>query len=142
MTIEDEKRSRGINPAIQNRAGRRVLECLASSKVGGFTSVVVECGHIGCCDSSPNQHASKHAAATGHPIITSFEPGEDWFFDYETQGTIKGVELLPPPAHPKVSPYLDPREGCRPTGSRSSTRYSLSGSPAPSDAPVMISCQT
>ena len=42
-----------------------------------------ECGHIGGCDSCPSQHASKHAAATGHPIIVSFEPGEDWFFDYE-----------------------------------------------------------
>ncbi len=42
--------------------------------------------HVGCCDSSPSQHASKHAVATGHPIITSFEPGEDWFFDYEKQG--------------------------------------------------------
>ena len=44
---------------------------------------VCECGHIGCCDGSPSQHASKHAASTGHPIIASFEPGEDWFFDYE-----------------------------------------------------------
>jgi ubiquitin-hydrolase Zn-finger-containing protein len=49
-----------------------------------------KCGHIGCCDSSPSQHASKHAAATGHPIIASFEPGEDWFFDYEKRGVIKG----------------------------------------------------
>ena len=36
------------------------------------------CGHIGCCDSSRNKHASKHAAAAGHPIITSLEPGEGW----------------------------------------------------------------
>jgi len=68
------------------------------------------CGvwHIGCCDSSPSQHASKHAAATGHPIIASFEPGEDWFFDYETQGMIKGVELLPPHSHPKNQPAPGP----------------------------------
>ena len=38
--------------------------------------------------------------ATGHPIITSFEPGEDWFFDYEKRRMIEGVELLPPHAHP------------------------------------------
>ncbi len=63
---------------------------------------------MGCCDSSPSQHASKHAAATGHPIITSFEPGEDWFFDYEKQEMIKGVELLPPHSHPKNQPAPGP----------------------------------
>jgi Zn-finger in ubiquitin-hydrolases and other protein len=36
------------------------------------------CGEVGCCDDSRNQHASKHARATGHPIISSAEPGEDW----------------------------------------------------------------
>jgi hypothetical protein len=36
------------------------------------------CGHIGCCDSSPQRHASKHGAEVGHPIVRSFEPGEDW----------------------------------------------------------------
>ncbi|MGB9233165.1 MAG: UBP-type zinc finger domain-containing protein [Terriglobales bacterium] len=70
--------------------------------------VCAECGHIGCCDSSPSQHASKHAAATGHPIIASFEPGEDWFFDYETQGMIEGVELLPPHSHPINQPAPGP----------------------------------
>jgi hypothetical protein len=36
------------------------------------------CGHIGCCDSSPGRHASGHARAVGHPIVTSIEPGENW----------------------------------------------------------------
>jgi Zn-finger in ubiquitin-hydrolases and other protein len=36
------------------------------------------CGRIGCCDSSPGRHASTHARAVGHPIVTSLEPGEDW----------------------------------------------------------------
>jgi hypothetical protein len=45
----------------------------------------VECGHIGCCDSSPNKHATAHNAATGHPIIRSFEPGEEWFWCYPDQ---------------------------------------------------------
>jgi thioredoxin reductase (NADPH) len=36
------------------------------------------CGHVGCCDDSKNQHATKHFHASGHPIIKSFEPGEDW----------------------------------------------------------------
>jgi len=40
------------------------------------------CGYIGCCDSSPNRHASKHASASGHPIARSAEPGEDWSWCY------------------------------------------------------------
>jgi len=50
----------------------------------------VECGHVGCCDSSPAQHATAHATATGHRLIQSFEPGEDWFFDYRTQDLLEG----------------------------------------------------
>jgi hypothetical protein len=44
-----------------------------------------ECGHIGCCDSSPSQHATKHNATTGYPVINSFEHGENWFYDRRTQ---------------------------------------------------------
>jgi hypothetical protein len=68
------------------------------------SSSVCECGHIGCCDSSPSQHAPKHAAITGHPIIASFEPGEDSFYDYEKRRMIEGVELLPPHSHPEDQP--------------------------------------
>jgi hypothetical protein len=41
-----------------------------------------ECGQIGCCDNSPNRHATAHFHATGHPIIRSVEPGEDWYWCY------------------------------------------------------------
>jgi len=37
-----------------------------------------QCGKIGCCDSSPNRHASKHAAEASHPVLRSIQPGEDW----------------------------------------------------------------
>ena len=40
------------------------------------------CGHVGCCDSSPNRHATKHFRATSHPVIKSFEPGEEWGYCY------------------------------------------------------------
>ncbi len=40
------------------------------------------CGKVGCCDQSPNQHATKHFEAVGHPIVKSFEPGEDWGYCY------------------------------------------------------------
>ncbi len=92
---------RGINPSSKP-SGNGCVECLASPSGWWFhLRRCVECGHIGCCDSSPSQHASRHAAETGHPIIASFEPGEDWFFDYEKQAMIRGVALLPPHAHPE-----------------------------------------
>jgi hypothetical protein len=53
-------------------------ECL---KIGGqwvHLRVCRTCGKVGCCDSSPNRHASGHAAEVGHPILSSIEPGEDW----------------------------------------------------------------
>ncbi|MBA3966243.1 MAG: UBP-type zinc finger domain-containing protein [Nitrospirales bacterium] len=40
------------------------------------------CGHVGCCDSSKNKHATKHFHATSHPIIRSLEPGENWRWCY------------------------------------------------------------
>ena len=40
------------------------------------------CGHVGCCDNSPHKHATAHFRKTGHPIIRSFEPGEDWGWCY------------------------------------------------------------
>lgn len=103
-----KKDRRGFNPASKP-SGDGCVECLASPK-GWWLRLrrCAECGHIGCCDSSPNQHASKHAAATGHPVIASFEPGEDWFFDYEKQEMIKGVALLPPHAHPESQPTPGP----------------------------------
>ena len=67
-----------------------------------------QCGHVGCCDSSPAQHATAHARATGHRYIQSFEPGEDWFFDYETGQLLSGPELAPPTAHPEDQPAPGP----------------------------------
>ena len=47
--------------------------------------ICLECGKVGCCDNSPNRHATKHNQATGHPIIRSLEPGEDWYWCYEDE---------------------------------------------------------
>lgn len=44
-----------------------------------------ECGHVGCCDSSKNQHATKHFQATRHPVMSSLEPGERWSWCYVDQ---------------------------------------------------------
>ncbi|MBT2400205.1 UBP-type zinc finger domain-containing protein [Streptomyces sp. ISL-100] len=40
------------------------------------------CGHVGCCDSSPHRHASAHSRGEGHPVVRSFEPGENWRWCY------------------------------------------------------------
>ncbi len=57
-------------------------DCL---KIGGrwlHLRLCLSCGHVGCCDDSPNRHATKHFHATTHPIIRSFEPGETWRWCY------------------------------------------------------------
>jgi uncharacterized UBP type Zn finger protein len=53
-------------------------ECLATGGRWVHLRLCLSCGHVGCCDSSPNRHARKHAKASGHAIVQSFEPGEDW----------------------------------------------------------------
>lgn len=80
-------------------------DCL---RIGGrwvHLRLCLECGHVGCCDSSPNRHATKHFHASGHPVIRSFEPGENWAWCYVDEVMIDGEELrsiLPPdsPAYP------------------------------------------
>jgi uncharacterized UBP type Zn finger protein len=57
-------------------------ECLKTGSEWVHLRECLECGHIGCCDSSPNTHASKHFHATKHPIIASFQPGENWKWCY------------------------------------------------------------
>jgi uncharacterized UBP type Zn finger protein len=53
-------------------------ECLAQGTKWFHLRICLECGQVGCCDSSPERHASKHAGAEDHPLIRSLEPGEDW----------------------------------------------------------------
>jgi uncharacterized UBP type Zn finger protein len=56
------------------------VECLAMGDTWFHLRVCAECGHVGCCNDSKNKHAAKHYAATTHPIMRSFEPGEDWWY--------------------------------------------------------------
>jgi hypothetical protein len=55
-------------------------ECLRTGSWWVHLRLCMTCGVVGCCDSSPNRHASKHASAESHPIIRSLEPGEDWMW--------------------------------------------------------------
>ena len=57
-------------------------ECLKMGDSWVHLRLCLSCGHVGCCDSSKNKHATKHYRATQHPMIRSLEPGEEWGFCY------------------------------------------------------------
>ncbi|GAA0938252.1 UBP-type zinc finger domain-containing protein [Kribbella koreensis] len=82
-------------------SGTGCVECDATGGWWFHLRRCAACGHIGCCDNSPSQHATAHAEATGHPVIQSFEPGEDWFWDYRTDNFLDGPVLAAPTQHPQ-----------------------------------------
>ena len=57
-------------------------ECLEQGQRWVHLRLCLECGHVGCCDSSVGKHATAHFRGTGHPVIQSFQPGEDWRWCY------------------------------------------------------------
>ena len=61
-------------------SARGCEECLKIGSWWVHLRICRTCGHVGCCDSSPNRHARKHFHATQHPIMQSYEPGEDWWY--------------------------------------------------------------
>jgi uncharacterized UBP type Zn finger protein len=76
-------------------------DCLASGSKWLHLRICLECGHVGCCDDSPNRHATAHATATEHPIIRSLEPGEDWSWCFVDEvgmriPQIQGETRIPP----------------------------------------------
>jgi Zn-finger in ubiquitin-hydrolases and other protein len=82
-------------------SGPGCVECLATSDGWWFhLRRCARCGHVGCCDSSPSQHASRHAAAAGHPVVQTYEPDEDWFYDFVTDEAFEGPILAAPRHHP------------------------------------------
>ncbi|QTE27786.1 UBP-type zinc finger domain-containing protein [Pengzhenrongella sicca] len=77
--------------------------CAACEELGGWWFHLrrcAQCGLVGCCDSSPAQHASRHAREQGHPWIRSYEPGETWFYSYPDDAMSEGPELAAPLHHP------------------------------------------
>jgi uncharacterized UBP type Zn finger protein len=76
-------------------------DCLKTGSPWVHLRICLECGYVGCCDSSPNKHASAHYLADGHPIIRSLEPGEDWSWCFADQlamsiPEIRGETRIPP----------------------------------------------
>jgi hypothetical protein len=102
----------GIRPEV-TPSGPGCVECTEGGGWWFHLRRCAECGHIGCCDSSPEQHASAHAAKEHHPIIQSYEPGEDWFWNYTTEEIVEGPDLAAPDAHPLNQPTPGP-EGAVP----------------------------
>jgi uncharacterized UBP type Zn finger protein len=70
-------------------------ECLESGDEWVHLRLCMTCGHVGCCDESPNHHATRHHHATKHPVVKSFEPGEDWAWCYVDEETLETIDSFP-----------------------------------------------
>jgi hypothetical protein len=97
-----------IEPTVPP-SGTGCVECLAGGGWWLHLRRCALCGHVGCCDSSPSQHASKHAESSHHPLVQSFEPGEEWFWDYATNEYYDGPALAAPTHHPSNQPVPGPQ---------------------------------
>ncbi len=80
-------------------SGNGCQECLATGGHWVHLRICESCGHIGCCDSSPSRHATHHYHETRHPLIRSFEPGEDWWWCYADQLLFEVEGAAPAPSH-------------------------------------------
>ncbi|WP_136517645.1 UBP-type zinc finger domain-containing protein [Cellulomonas telluris] len=101
MTVEP------IDPTVPP-SGPGCVECDADGGWWVHLRRCAACGHVGCCDTSPAQHATAHWRATGHPVVRSFEPGENWFWDYATEDYARGPALAPPTHRPDDQPVPGP----------------------------------
>jgi hypothetical protein len=101
--------STGIDTSVPP-SGTGCLECEATGGWWVHLRRCAQCGHIGCCDSSLSRHGSAHYAASGHPLMQSFEPGEDWYWDFATGEMLDGPALAAPTAHPAEQTTPGPAE--------------------------------
>ncbi len=74
---------------LVNPSSEGCEECLKLGDEWVHLRMCLECGHVGCCDSSKNKHATRHFHGTGHPIVRSFEPGETWAWCYPHQDFVE-----------------------------------------------------
>ena len=91
-------------------SGTGCADCLAGDGPGWWLQLrrCAACGHVGCCDSSPSQHAQGHFTDSGHPVMQSFEPGDDWFWHYGRADYVQGPALAEPTSHPAEQPVPGP----------------------------------
>ncbi len=72
-----------VGAPTPNPTSDSCAECAAAGESGwAHLRMCLTCGHVGCCDSSPHQHATGHFQLTGHPVMRSIEPGETWRWCY------------------------------------------------------------
>ena len=76
-------------------------DCLASGGAWVHLRLCLACGHVGCCDNSPNRHATHHHHTSRHPVIRSYEPGEDWAYCYVDESFADRVPAMPGEAAPR-----------------------------------------
>ena len=97
----------GIDPTIPP-SGPGCVECEAEGGWWFHLRRCAQCGHVGCCDSSPSRHARAHGHETEHPFVQSFEPGEEWFWSWPDETFFAGPPLAPPTSHPPDQPVPGP----------------------------------
>jgi monovalent cation:H+ antiporter-2, CPA2 family len=68
--------------SVQPESPDTCPECVALGDTWVHLRVCMSCGHVGCCDSSKNQHATRHFQSSRHPVMKSLQPGEDWAYCY------------------------------------------------------------
>lgn len=101
--------SDAVDPSVPP-SGTGCVECDAVEGWWVHLRRCAACGHIGCCDDSLARHAAAHWRATGHPVIRSFEPGEDWFWNYDSDKYYDGPELVAPQNYPVEQPTPGPAD--------------------------------
>jgi uncharacterized UBP type Zn finger protein len=83
-------------------------DCLRMGGRWVHLRMCLTCGHVGCCDNSPNRHATKHFRQSHHPVIRSYEPGEEWGYCYPDD---QFVEELPARPGERAARHYDPPGG-------------------------------
>ena len=112
MSASDESGCSHLEKAAARHAavkpsGPGCAECLKAHGVWVHLRLCMTCGHVGCCDNSPAKHATKHFHASQHPVIRSYEPGEDWGYCFPDD---LFLEVLPAHKGEAAPRHFDPPE--------------------------------
>jgi uncharacterized UBP type Zn finger protein len=87
-----------LNQIKFTTTGKKVCEeCVKMGDSWVHLRLCMECGHVGCCDSSKNKHATKHFRQSQHPLVRSIEPGESWVWCYVDEiapGEVRGKNFV------------------------------------------------
>ena len=101
MSTTDVPCTHLVTVAVVEPSSTGCEDCLRMGGHWVHLRMCMHCGHIGCCDNSPNRHATAHWQANrDHPIIRSYEPGEDWWWCYPDELFFEIDDAPPSPSHP------------------------------------------